>query len=263
MSTSMCAIWACRRCRGCRSSSARCAVILGLIAALVGYQLYKKATTNTVVAYFSEALALYPGDRVQIMGVQGRQHRQDRTGRRQDEGHLPLRQQVQGARRRHRDDPQPEPGRLPRDPAGPGLHRRTGAGRQRRHPDRAHPGAGGVGRPAQPDLRHSSPNSARPRVSPRARSATSWSRFANGLRGQGRADQHHVPGAVRRGDRARTKAAATCSRVLKSLALFVNALHKSDQQLVALNTNLATFTNSFTNSDQEVANGGARTSTPC
>ena len=26
------------------------AVILGLIAALVGYQLYKKATTNTVVA---------------------------------------------------------------------------------------------------------------------------------------------------------------------------------------------------------------------
>mgnify|MGYP000854471846 CR=1 FL=1 len=40
-----------------------------LIAALVGYQLYKKMTTNTVVAYFSEALALYPGDRVQIMGV--------------------------------------------------------------------------------------------------------------------------------------------------------------------------------------------------
>ena len=45
-------------------------VILALVAALVGYQLYKKLTTNTVVAYFPEALALYPGDRVQIMGVQ-------------------------------------------------------------------------------------------------------------------------------------------------------------------------------------------------
>ena len=44
-------------------------VIIGLVAALVGYQLYQKLTTNTVVAYFPEALALYPGDRVQIMGV--------------------------------------------------------------------------------------------------------------------------------------------------------------------------------------------------
>ena len=42
--------------------------------------------------------------------------------------------------------------------------------------------------------------------------------------------------------------------VVKSLALFVNALYKSDQQFVALNNDLAQFTNSFTNTDQEVAN---------
>jgi phospholipid/cholesterol/gamma-HCH transport system substrate-binding protein len=42
--------------------------------------------------------------------------------------------------------------------------------------------------------------------------------------------------------------------VVKSLALFVNALHKSDQQFVALNNDLAKFTNSFTNTDREVAN---------
>ena len=42
--------------------------------------------------------------------------------------------------------------------------------------------------------------------------------------------------------------------MIKSLALFVNALYKSDQQFVALNDNLAQFTNSFTNSDREVAN---------
>jgi phospholipid/cholesterol/gamma-HCH transport system substrate-binding protein len=40
---------------------------------------------------------------------------------------------------------------------------------------------------------------------------------------------------------------------VKSLALFVNALYKSDQQFVALNDDLAQFTNSFTNTDREVA----------
>ncbi|MDT5266326.1 MAG: phospholipid/cholesterol/gamma-HCH transport system substrate-binding protein, partial [Mycobacterium sp.] len=44
-------------------------VILGLIAAVVGWQVYKKLTTNTVVAYFPQTLALYAGDKVQIMGV--------------------------------------------------------------------------------------------------------------------------------------------------------------------------------------------------
>ena len=44
-------------------------VILALVAAIVGWNLYKKLTTNTVVAYFPDTLALYPGDKVQIMGV--------------------------------------------------------------------------------------------------------------------------------------------------------------------------------------------------
>jgi phospholipid/cholesterol/gamma-HCH transport system substrate-binding protein len=39
----------------------------GYIPGLV--QLYKKLTTNTVVAYFPVANALYNGDRVEIMGV--------------------------------------------------------------------------------------------------------------------------------------------------------------------------------------------------
>ncbi len=43
--------------------------VLAVVAAVVGAQLYKKLTTTTVVAYFSETLALYPGDKVQIMGV--------------------------------------------------------------------------------------------------------------------------------------------------------------------------------------------------
>ncbi|HEX9175486.1 MAG TPA: MlaD family protein, partial [Mycobacterium sp.] len=44
-------------------------VVLAIVAAVVGAQVYKKLTTNTVVAYFQQALALYPGDKVRIMGV--------------------------------------------------------------------------------------------------------------------------------------------------------------------------------------------------
>jgi phospholipid/cholesterol/gamma-HCH transport system substrate-binding protein len=44
-------------------------VVLAIIAGVVGWRLYHKLTNNTVVAYFPETLALYPGDKVQIMGV--------------------------------------------------------------------------------------------------------------------------------------------------------------------------------------------------
>ena len=50
--------------------------------------------------------------------------------------------------------------------------------------------------------------------------------------------------------------------VIKSLALFVNALYKNDQQFVALNDNLAQFTNSFTNTDRK-SRRRCRTSTSC
>ena len=54
----------------------KAAVIMGAIvlavavgAAAVGWNVYKKLTTTTVTAYFPQALALYPGDKVLIMGV--------------------------------------------------------------------------------------------------------------------------------------------------------------------------------------------------
>src|ERR1700682_5370560 len=45
------------------------AVGLGIGGGVIGWNVYKKLTNNSVVAYFPETLALYPGDRVQIMGV--------------------------------------------------------------------------------------------------------------------------------------------------------------------------------------------------
>lgn len=45
------------------------AVVLALTGAYAGFQLFRKFTTNTVIAYFQQANALYPGDDVAIMGV--------------------------------------------------------------------------------------------------------------------------------------------------------------------------------------------------
>ncbi len=44
-------------------------VAVGLVAGVVGWQLYEKLTNNTVVAYFPAVNALYTGDKVQIMGI--------------------------------------------------------------------------------------------------------------------------------------------------------------------------------------------------
>src|SRR3984885_6312522 len=44
-------------------------VVLAVVAGRIGWNVYKKLANNSVVAYFPEALALYPGGRVQIMGV--------------------------------------------------------------------------------------------------------------------------------------------------------------------------------------------------
>lgn len=44
-------------------------VLLVLIAIGGGWRLFRAATTNTIVAYFQQANALYPGDEVTIMGV--------------------------------------------------------------------------------------------------------------------------------------------------------------------------------------------------
>jgi len=44
-------------------------IVLALLALAVGTQLYRRLTTTIVVAYFPETLGLYPGDKVQIMGV--------------------------------------------------------------------------------------------------------------------------------------------------------------------------------------------------
>src|ERR1700678_3853675 len=45
------------------------AVVVAVLTGVIGWRLYEKLPNTTVVAYFPEALALYPGDKVQIIGV--------------------------------------------------------------------------------------------------------------------------------------------------------------------------------------------------
>ena len=145
------------------------------MAAIVGWNLYKKLTTNTVVAYFPETLALYPGDKVQIMGVKvGSIDKIEPAGDKMKVTfHYDNKYKVPG--QRDRVDPEPEPGGLAHHPAVAALHRRPGDGGQRGHPDRPHPGAGRVRRTARLDQPDPRPTSGRRPNSPRGRSATSSS----------------------------------------------------------------------------------------
>src|SRR3981189_974964 len=47
------------------------AVVTALALTYGGWQLFRKLTTNTIVAYFAQANSLYPGDDVSIMGIPG------------------------------------------------------------------------------------------------------------------------------------------------------------------------------------------------
>ncbi|GAY18840.1 virulence factor Mce family protein [Mycobacterium sp. shizuoka-1] len=226
-------------------------VIIGLVAALVGYQLYKKLTTNTVVAYFPEALALYPGDRVQIMGVQvGNIEKIEPAG---DKMKVTFNYASKY--------------KVPANATATILNPSLVASRVIQL---APPYSGGpvmadnavipIERTQVPvewdDLRNQisdivtklGPTPEQPK-GPFGEVLES---FANGLEGKG--EQINTTfRALSDAVTALNEGRGDFFAVLKSLALFVNALHKSDQQLVALNTDLATFTNSFTNSDQEVA----------
>ena len=76
--------------------------------------------------------------------------------------------------------------------------------------------------------------------------------FADGLAGKGK-EINTTLTALSDAVTALNEGRGDFFAVAKSLALFVNALHQSDQQFVELNSNLAEFTDKFTNNDQEVA----------
>nr|PZN22491.1 MAG: mammalian cell entry protein [Mycolicibacterium hassiacum] len=226
--------------------------ILGLIAAFVGFKLYRELTTNTVVAYFEDTLALYPGDKVQIMGVQvGSIDKIEPAGDKMKVTfHYEKKYKVPENATATILNPSLVASRTiqlsPPYTGGPVLK------------DGAELDVDRTQVPVEYDELRDSLNRILSELGPtpeqpRGPFGDIIESAADGFAGKGK--------QLNRTLKALSEALYTLNRgstdffeVVKSLALFVNALYKSDQQFVALNRDLATFTSTFTNTNNEVAN---------
>jgi phospholipid/cholesterol/gamma-HCH transport system substrate-binding protein len=227
-------------------------VVLALVAAIVGWQLYKKLTTNTVVAYFEDTLALYPGDKVQIMGV--------RVGSIDDIEPAGDKMKVTF----HYENKYKVPANATASILNPSLV-------ASRNIQLSPPYTGGpvmednavipldrTQVPVEYDELRDSINRilsdlGPTREQPKGPFGDIIESAADGFAGKGQ-QINKTLNALSEALFALNEGRDDFFSVVKSLALFVNALYKSDQQFVALNDDLAQFTNSFANTDREVAN---------
>jgi phospholipid/cholesterol/gamma-HCH transport system substrate-binding protein len=227
-------------------------VVLAVVAAFVGWQLYKKVTTNTVVAYFGQTLALYPGDKVQIMGVRvGNIDKIEPAGDKMKVTfHYASKYKVPANATASILNPSLVSSRniqlSPPYTGGPVLQDNAVIPLDR----------------TQVPVEYDDLRDAINRIltdlgptpqQPRGPFGDVVQSFAYGLQGKGE--------QINKTLNSLSEALTTLNQgrgdffaVVKSLALFVNALYKSDQQFVALNRDLAQFTSEFTNTDRELAN---------
>ena len=227
-------------------------LIAAIVAAFFGWKAYQRLTKNTVTAYFTQTLALYPGDKVQIMGVQvGKIEKIEPDG---DKMKVTFNYEKKF--------------KVPANATASILNPSLVASRTIQL---APPYTGGpvlengavinLDRTQVPveydDLRDSldklltdlGPTPAQPK-GPFGDIIES---AADGFAGKGEQLNKTLKG-LSEALYALNEGRGDLFSVVKSLALFVNALYKSDQQFVALNYDLAKFTNAFTNTDREVAN---------
>jgi len=227
-------------------------LLLSLIAAFVGWQVYHRLTNTTVVAYFPQADALYSGDKVQIMGIRvGAIDKIEPAG---DKMKVTFHYQSRY--------------KVPANAQAVILNPTLVASRaiQLEPPYKGGPVLADnavipIERTQVPvewdDLRNQFTNiidklGPTPEQ-PKGPFGDIVESFADGLAGKGKqinTTLDNLSQALTTLDEGRGDFFA----VLRSLALFVNALHEDDQQFVALNKDLAQFTNALTSSDQAAAN---------
>src|SRR6201996_3943654 len=225
---------------------------LGLVAALVGWQLYDKLTNNTVVAYFPAANALYAGDKVQILGIRvGAIDKIEPTG---DQMKVTFHY-----RNKYK---------VPANASAVVLNPTLVASRsiQLEPPYKAGPQLADnavipIERTQVPvewdDLRNSITHIigqlGPTKEQPKGPFGDVIESFADGLAGKGQqinTTLNSLSNALSTLDEGR----GDFFSVLRSLAMFVNALHQDDQQFVALNKDLEQLTDNLTSSDQSAAN---------
>jgi len=227
-------------------------VVLALVAAFIGYNLYKRLTTNTVVAYFTDTLALYPGDKVQIMGVKvGAIDRIEPDG---DKMKVTF----------HYDNKYKVPANATASILNPSLV-------ASRTIQLAPPYTGGPVlennaviplERTQVPVEYDQLRDSIARIltdlgptpeQPKGPFGDIIESAADGFAGKGK-QLNETLNNLSEALYALNEGRDDFFSVVKSLALFVNALHQSDRQFVALNNDLAQFTNAFTNTDREVSN---------
>lgn len=226
-------------------------VVLALVVGFVGWRLYQKLTNNTVVAYFSAANALYAGDKVQIMGL--------RVG--SIDSIVPAGDKMKVTF--HYQNKY----KVPANASAVILNPTLVASRsiQLEPPYKGGPVLGDnavipLERTQVPvewdELRDSitkiisklGPT----KEQPKGPFGDVIASFADGLAGKGKQINTTLD-SLSRALTALNEGRGDFFSVLRSLALFVNALHTDDQQFVALNQNLADFTTRLAHSDTDLS----------
>lgn len=227
-------------------------VVLALAAGIVGVRLYQKLTNNTVVAYFTQANALYVGDKVQIMGLPvGSIDKIEPAG---DKMKVTFHYQNKY--------------KVPANASAVILNPTLVASRniQLEPPYRGGPVlADNAVIPVERTQVPTEWDELRDSVShiidelgptpeqPKGPFGEVIEAFADGLAGKGK-QINTTLNSLSQALNALNEGRGDFFAVVRSLALFVNALHQDDQQFVALNKNLAEFTDRLTHSDADLSN---------
>jgi phospholipid/cholesterol/gamma-HCH transport system substrate-binding protein len=227
-------------------------IALALVVGFVGWRLYEKLTNNTVVAYFSEANALYSGDKVQIMGIRvGAIDKIEPAG---DKMKVTL----------HYDNKY----KVPADAVAVILNPTLVASRSIQLEPPYKGGAVMANNAVIPEDRTQVPTEwdqlrntitniisklGPTKEQPKGPFGEIIEHYADGLAGKGK-QINTTLNSLSEALTALNKGRGDFFAVVRSLALFVNALHEDDQKFVALNKNLAQFTNSLNGSDRDLGN---------
>ncbi len=226
-------------------------MVLALLTLVVGVQLYRKLTNTSVVAYFSETLALYPGDKVQIMGVRvGAIDKIDPAGEKMRVTfHYSNKYKVPAnasasilnpslvASRTIQLSPPYTDGPVLRDGAVIPIERTQVPVEW----DQLRESINGI-------LRQLGPTEEQPE----GPFGELIEKAADNLAGKGK-QIHDTLNSLSEALTALNEGRGDFVSITRSLAQFITALYQNDRQFVALNDDLAEFTDWFTKSDHDVA----------
>lgn len=243
--------------RGLGQVSRKSVIVMALVVALAlaacfgGWFLFRKLTTNTIVAYFEQANALYPGDEVAIMGVRvGSIDKVEPAGdKMRVTFHYDSKYKVPADAKAVILNPTLVASRnIQLDPpydGGPVLTDNTVIPIERTQvPVEWDDLRDSIGETVQalgptPDQ-------------PKGPFGESIESLADGLSGKGEAINTSL-NSLSTALTALNESRGETFAVLRGLATFLNALQINEQQLVSLNDNLAQLTSSLTPNDHEVA----------